>query len=223
MSTLRSPAVAGVMARLIAAGAREDADGKARVRAREAELGHMVYGRERADLYRTAPIAVAPEVGEFLYVLAVATGARRIIEFGASLGFSTVYLAAAVRDAGADGTVITTELDERKAEMATVNLAEAGLADVVDLRVGDALETLAETPAPVDLLFLDGWNDLYLEVLDLVEPRLRAGALVIADLSPDDPACDAYRARLEDPASGYATTTVPLDAGVVVSVRRAAA
>jgi predicted O-methyltransferase YrrM len=119
--------------------------------------------------------------------------------------------------------VITTELDERKAKMAAVNLAEAGLADVVDLRVGDALETLAETPRPVDLLFLDGWNDLYLEVLDLVEPRLRAGALVVADLGSDDPACDAYRGHLEDPANGYATTTVPLDAGVVVSVRLAPA
>jgi hypothetical protein len=63
MSTLRSPAVAGVVARLIAAGAREDEAGKARVRAREAELGHMVYGRERAALYGTAPIAVTPEVG----------------------------------------------------------------------------------------------------------------------------------------------------------------
>jgi predicted O-methyltransferase YrrM len=220
MSTLRSPAVAAVLARLIAAGRREDEAGKARVRAREAEVGHIVYGRERAALYRTAPIAVTPEVGELLYVLAAASGARRIIEFGASLGFSTLHLAAAVRDAGAGGTVITTELDERKAEMATANLAEAGLADVVDLRVGDALATLAETPAPVDLLFLDGWNDLYLEVLELVEPRLRPGALVVADLSPDDPACDAYRARLDDPASGYATTTLPLDAGVVVSVRR---
>lgn len=223
MFTLRSPPVAGVMARLIAAGAREDGASKTRVRAREAELGHKVYGRELAELYRTAPIAVTPEVGELLYVLAAASGARRIIEFGASLGFSTVHLAAAVRDAGAGGTVITTELDERKAEMATANLAEAGLADVVDLRVGDARETLVETPAPVDLLFLDGWNDLYLEVLELVQPRLRPGGLVVADLSPDDPASDAYRARLEDPASGYATTTVPLDAGIVVSVRYAQA
>lgn len=220
MSSLRSPSVVGVLDRLIEAGVLEDEVGKARVRAREAEVGHKVYGRERAELYQTAPIAVTPEVGELLYILAAASGAGVVIEFGASLGFSTLYLAAAVRDVGAHGQVITTELDERKAEMATANLAEARLADVVDLRVGDATDTLAETPSPVDMLFLDGWNDLYLEVLALVEPRLRAGALVVADLSPDDPACDAYRARLEDPASGYLTATVPLDAGVVVSVRR---
>ena len=220
MSSLRNPGVAAVLDRLVEAGAREDDAGKARVRAREAAVGHKVYGRERAELYRTAPIAVTPEVGELLYVLAAASGPGVVIEFGASLGFSTLYLAAAARDVGTDGRVITTELDERKADMAAENLAEAGLADIVDLRVGDARETLAETPSPVDMLFLDGWNDLYLEVLALVEPRLRAGALVVADLSPDDPACDAYRARLEDPASGYLTATVPLDAGVVVSVRR---
>ena len=219
MSTLRSAAVAAVLARLIAAGDREDGAGKARVLARERELGHKVYGRERAELYRTAPIAVTPAVGELLYVLAAASGAHRIVEFGSSLGFSTIHLAAAVRDMGA-GTVITTELDVRKAELAAANFQQAGLADLIDVRVGDARQTLADVPSPVDMLFLDGWNDLYLDVLALVERRLRSGALVVADLSADDPASDAYRTRLEDPASGYLTTTIPLDAGVVISVRR---
>jgi len=73
--------------------------------------------------------------------------------------------------------------------------------------------------ADVDLLFLDGWNNLYLAVLDLVEPALCAGALVIADLSAGDPEHDSYRRRMHDPAGGYASVDVPLDAGVVVSVR----
>ncbi|HEY4098797.1 MAG TPA: class I SAM-dependent methyltransferase [Baekduia sp.] len=217
-STLRTDAVVGVLDRLVAAGLREDEPGKERVVRRETELGHKVYGRERAELYGTAPIAVTREVGELLYVLATAAKARMIVEFGASVGFSTIHLAAAARDTS-DATVITTELDERKAQLAHENLAAAGLADLVDLRVGDAQTTLADLSAPVDLLFIDGWNDLYLPILALVEPRLRPGALVIADLSAGDPSCEAYRTHVEDPANGYFTITLPLDAGVTVSTR----
>ncbi len=68
-------------------------------------------------------------------------------------------------------------------------------------------------------MFLDGWNDLYLDVLAVVEPRLADAALVIADLSPDDPNLDRYRAHMDTPEHGYVTVTVPLDAGVVVSFR----
>jgi predicted O-methyltransferase YrrM len=216
--TLRSEAVVAVLDRLSAAGAEEDRAAKERVAAREAELGRKVYGRERSELYGTAPIAVTRDVGELLHVLAAAARACTIVEFGASLGFSTIHLAAALRDAGG-GTVVTTELDERKARLARSNLVEAGLDDLVELRVGDARVTLRDLPAPVDLLFLDGWNDLYVAVLELVEPRLRSGALVVADLSADDPACAAYRAHVDDPARGLASVTLPLDAGVVVSVR----
>jgi predicted O-methyltransferase YrrM len=73
--------------------------------------------------------------------------------------------------------------------------------------------------AAVDLLFLDGWNNLYLSVLDLLEPKLSPGALVIADLSEDDPEQVPYCERVHDPAGGYVSVTIPLDAGVVVSSR----
>jgi predicted O-methyltransferase YrrM len=216
--TLRSDAVVAVLDRLAVAGDREDQAAKQRVQDRESALGHKVYGRERAELYGTAPIAVSPEVGELLSLLATAGDARTIVEFGTSLGVSTIHLAAAVRDNGG-GTVITTELDEHKAHLAHENLAAAGLADLVDLRHGDAQVTLADLSAPIDLLFLDGWNDLYITILELVQPHLRPGALVVADLSADDPACDAYSAYVHDPAHGYFTITLPLDDGVVVSTR----
>jgi len=61
------------------------------------------------------------------------------------------------------------------------HIEEAGLAAVVDVRLGDALETLKEVPEPLDLAFLDGWKDLYLPVLELLKPRLRPGAVVLAD------------------------------------------
>jgi predicted O-methyltransferase YrrM len=199
----------------------EDPPAKARVRARERELGARVYGRERAAVYGpAASLAITPEVGELLYVLATARQARTIVEFGASLGFSTIHLAAAARDTGAGARVISTEIEPDKAEIARRNLAEAGLDDLVDLREGDALETLRDVDE-VDLLFLDGWNNLYIPVLDLIEPSLSPAALVIADLSEGDPEQVPYCVRMHDPAGGYVSVTIPLDAGVVVSSRAA--
>src|SRR6185437_8098834 len=180
--------------------------------------GKRVHGRERATLYGSAAsLSVTPEVGELLYVLALARRPRTIVEFGASLGFSTIHLAAAARDLG-DARVITTELEPEKAEVARRNLAEAGLDDLVDLREGDALETLRDLDT-VDLLFLDGWNNLYVSVLEMLEPVLSSGALVVADLSAGDEEQNSYCERMHALASGYASVEVPLDAGVVVSVR----
>ena len=114
--------------------------------------------------------------------------------------------------------MITTEIEPEKAATAQRNLAEAGLDDLVEMRVGDALATLRDVQE-VDLLFLDGWNNLYEPVVDLLEPRLSPGALVIADLSADDPDQVSYVERMHAPETGYITVDVPLDAGVVVSVR----
>jgi predicted O-methyltransferase YrrM len=187
------------------------------MRAHEQQLGNRVYGRERGAVYGLAPLSITPEVGELLYMLALARQANTIVEFGASLGFSTIHLAAAARDIGG-ARVITTEIEPDKARLARQNLAAAGLEDVVDLREGDALTTLSDV-ADVDLLFLDGWNNLYLAVLELLEPALSEGALVVADLSAGDREQDSYGQRMHDPGSGYASVEVPLDAGVVVSVR----
>jgi predicted O-methyltransferase YrrM len=219
-ATLRSERVQRVLSELRRRAETDDPPAKARVRAREQELGHRVYGAERSALYGpAASLAITPEVGELLYVLALARRASTIVEFGASLGFSTIHLAAAARDLGA-GRVISTEMDPDKAGAARDNLVATGLADVVDLRVGDALDTLRGV-RDVDMLFLDGWNNLYLDVLDLLEPSLRAGALVVADLSQGDPEQVPYCEHMRDPGGGYVTVEVPLDAGVVVSVRNA--
>ena len=214
-STLGSPHVERVLTRLSRLAQAEDPSAVARMRAHEQKIGRRVYGRERGAVYGLAPLAIKPEVGRLLYVLAMARRPHTIVEFGASLGFSTIHLAAAARDLG-DARVITTEIEPDKATAARENVADAGLGDVVDLRLGDALETLADV-AEVDLLFLDGWNNLYLEVLDLLEPSLAPGALVIADLSADDPEQVAYCDRMNDP--GWLSVTIPLDAGVVVSSR----
>src|SRR5436190_1990394 len=89
-STLHDPAVAAVLARLRAQADSEDAPAKVRVAGQERELGRKIYGRERADAYGGAPLAIAAEVARLLYVLAVARRPRTIVEFGASLGYSTI-------------------------------------------------------------------------------------------------------------------------------------
>ena len=89
-----------------------------------------------------------------------------------------------------------------KAQRAAENLADAGIDDLVEIRVGDALATLTDLHADVDLLFLDGSNDLYLAVLAVPEPHLAPHALVIADMSHDEPHHARCREHVTDPAHG---------------------
>ena len=219
-STLQTAPVREVLSRLHAQADREDVEAKRRVRDRQSELGHRLTQAQRYELYGDAPLAIIREVGELYYLLVVSHRPTTIVEFGASHGISTIYLAAGIRDAGGAGrALITTEVLAHKAELARRNLRECGLLDVVEMRVGDALETLADGPSAPDMVVLDGRNDLYLPVLDLLAPRLPAGALVVADLNTDDPDVLAYQRRIRDPGSGFFSIELPLDAGIELSVR----
>ncbi|MCA3780538.1 MAG: O-methyltransferase [Burkholderia sp.] len=169
------------------------------------------------DLYarlKDFPLPVSRETGTLLYMLARSGGARAIVEFGTSFGISTLHLAAALRDNGG-GRLITSEFEPSKVARAQANLTAAGLADLVELREGDALRTLAvDLPESVDLLLLDGAKALYPEILARVEPRLRAGAFVVADnaeYSPD------YLAYVRAPENGY--LSVPFGGDVELSMR----
>ena len=90
-------------------------------------------------------LAVSPTYGRFLYAIARAYKATRIVEFGTSMGISTIYLAAALRDNG-DGHLIGTELEPAKVARARANLDAAGLGDLVDIREGDTLGAFEEGP-----------------------------------------------------------------------------
>jgi predicted O-methyltransferase YrrM len=145
-------------------------------------------------------LPVSRDTGHLLYMLARIAGARTIVEFGTSFGLSTLHLAAALRDNGG-GRLITTEFEPSKAARARDNLEAGGLADLVEIREGDALETLASgLPGMIDLLLLDGAKSLYLDVLGLVESRLRTGAVIIADNADH---CPEYLEYIGDPANGY--------------------
>jgi predicted O-methyltransferase YrrM len=159
-------------------------------------------------------LAVSPETGVMLYMLARAIGASSIVEFGTSFGISTLHLAAALRDNGG-GRLIGTEFEPSKIAHARENLAAAGLSDLVEIRAGDALETLAsDLPDTIDLVLLDGAKPLYPRVLALIEKRLRTGALIVADNADW---CPEYLGRVRSPAGGY--LSVPFAADVELSMR----
>ncbi|MDR7279398.1 O-methyltransferase [Catenuloplanes atrovinosus] len=173
--------------------------------------------QERADLLAEAYMPVSARGGDLLYALTRAARPERVVEFGTSYGISTLYLASAVADNGA-GHVVTTELSTVKVAAARANLAEAGLSDAVTVLSGDALATLADVPGPIGLLLLDGWKDLCLPVLRLLEDRLAPGALVIAD-DVSFPTMAPYLDYVRDPASGYVSVEFPVDDGMEISCR----
>jgi predicted O-methyltransferase YrrM len=124
-------------------------------------------------------LAVSADEGRLLYLLARGSGAKLIVEFGASFGVSTVYLAAAARDNG--GRLVTTEAHPGKCAAVRASLAEAGLDGGTTLLEGDARETLVDVDSGIDFVFLDGWKGMYLPVFELLRPKLADGALIAAD------------------------------------------
>jgi predicted O-methyltransferase YrrM len=167
-----------------------------------------------ADKY----IALERAQAAFAYLTARALGARSVVEFGTSFGVSTIWLAAAVR-ANGGGKVVGTELVATKALRAREHVEEAGLADVVEIREGDARETLRHLDASVDLLLNDGFPMLALEIVKLVAPRLRPGAVVLTDnVGTFRANYAAYVAYVRDPANGFRSTALPFKSGTEYSV-----
>lgn len=172
------------------------------------------YAALYSDLKEFA-LPVSRETGTLLYMLARATHARSIVEFGTSFGLSTLYLAAALRDNGGQGRLITSEFEPSKIARAKANLAAGGLADLVEFREGDALQTLAvDLPEAIDLVLLDGAKALYPDILGRVEPHLRTGAIVIADNADFSP---EYLEHVRSIANGY--MSLPFGGDVELSVR----
>jgi len=174
---------------------------------------------EEARRFKDLYIPLGPETGRFAYLVARSIGARRIVEFGTSFGISTIYLAAAVKDNGG-GLVIGSEIEPGKISKARANVEEAGLSKYVEIREGDAQESLRDTGGPVDLALLDGWKDLYVPILELLTPQLRPGAVVLGDNIKTFPkALAPYVARVQDPNGGFRSVTLPLGEGTEFSVR----
>jgi predicted O-methyltransferase YrrM len=220
MSMLDSPAVAGLLKQLFAQADQDDPAAFERVNAALKRLPHPPDQRQRAELMREVYMPVSPDVGRLLYVLARGRSAKVIVEFGTSFGISGIHLAAAARDAGG-GRVVTTELDPIKAERAAQNFRAAGLSELVDIRVGDAFETLKSgVGGSIDLLLLDGWKEAYLPMLRLLEPQFSPGALVVADdldIAPE--ALASYLGYVRQPGNGFVSVEVPLGDRIELSLR----
>ena len=198
-NTLEDPKVAAALERMYReSNAQWDA-----LREMQRELEHLasVSAQERADALSDFYLPVTPVAGRLLYALVRAARPTTIVEFGMSLGISAIHLAAAVRDNGR-GRVVTTELSAAKVAAAKATFTQTGLDEFITVLEGDALTTLPTTSGPVDFVLLDGWKELYLPVIKLVEPRLSPGALIVADnteMSDTQPYLDHVR----DPDNGY--------------------
>ena len=216
MTTLTQPTLSILLDRLFA-----ESDALEDVFRREMEsLSPEQRAADRADYrqfyarLKDHPLPISRTTGKLLYLLARSVGARNIIEFGTSFGISTLHLAAALRDNGG-GRLIGSEFEPSKILRARENLAAGGLSDLVEVREGDALDTLArDLPNSIDFVLLDGAKNLYPSVLSLLEGRLPAGALIVADNANASP---EYLARVRSTAHGY--LSVPFADDVELSMR----
>lgn len=127
---------------------------------------------------RNIPI-VGPAVGRVLYQLALTLRAKTVFEMGSAVGYSTIWWARAV---GPEGRVIYTDGDKKNAAEAKRYFEKAGVADLIDVRIGDALEILSEQkPSSFDIIFNDVDKEDYPRVFRLAVPRVRSGGLFITD------------------------------------------
>jgi len=150
------------------------------------EFGKILRGLSKGLFRKLKPedmektyIAISKEAGAFIYDLLIQSEAKNIVEFGTSFGISTLYLGAAAKHN--NGQVITTELLPSKCEVARQHFKDAELDSYIELREGDAMETLQDAPEGIDFLLLDGWNDLYLPLLQQLEPKFKTGTLIYTD------------------------------------------
>jgi predicted O-methyltransferase YrrM len=192
-----------------------------------ASLGdRLKEGSGPHPIFRDVYSAVTEERGGLLYLIGRAIQARRVVEFGSSFGISTIYLATAVRD-NREGNprsvaeVIGSEMEPHKCAAATKNLQAAGLSDIAKILPGDALETLRAVEAPVDLVFLDGRKDLYLAVLKLLKPKLRAGAVILSDnIYSFKREVAPFIEYMQSGTNGFASSSLNISDGMEFSVFR---
>lgn len=184
-----------------------------------------------AEAARTRFPIIGPASGQLCYLLARLIRARTVFELGSGFGYSTAWFATAVRENGG-GTVHHTVWDEALSVRARKHLAALGLAEVVQYRVGEAVEALRETPGPFDLLFCDIDKAGYPAALPVMAEKLRPGGLLItdnllwhgrifdaADQSPETNAIREFT-RLVTQSSEWIPALVPIRDGLLVAQRR---
>ena len=142
-------------------------------------LTKSLYRPVQPSDFKDVALAISNEQGEFLINLIVENNFKKIVEFGTSFGISTLFLALGAKETG--GNIVTSEILEIKAKRALQNFQEAGVSEFIEVRIGDAMETLRDYSQPIDLLLLDGWKDLYLPLFRMLEPNLHSNSVVYVD------------------------------------------
>jgi predicted O-methyltransferase YrrM len=220
-SSIHSAPVRAVLHRLHAEAGQQKLGlvGLGAALARDKLLGRTSSMSHEVERLRNLYVPVSQKQGQLLYLVARSLGATRIVEFGTSFGISTTYLAAAVQDNGG-GVVIGSELEPNKVATARRNLEEAGLSKFVEIREGDARETLQDPGGIVDMVLLDGFKELYLSILKMLTPHLRQGAVVLGDnIFTFRRALAPYVSFVQNPDNGFFSVTLFLGDGTEYSVR----
>lgn len=161
------------------------------------------FGRREGGMWN-----VGREGGALLAWLIRLIDARRVLEIGTSNGVSTIWMARSLRELG--GQLVTLEVDPRKVEMATENLQQVGLDQVVTIVEGPALNSLEAIQGPFDLVFIDAAKDQYPAYLEAVRTKVRPGSIIAADnVSSDNPQSEEYRtAVLVDPGLDHVELSI---------------
>jgi predicted O-methyltransferase YrrM len=221
VSVLGDPKLQAIVDRLQAASvAQEPATGAYFAeRIKAGDLSWEGFDERLTAFMADKLVALEPIKAEFCHLMCRSLRATRVVEVGTSFGVSTLYLAAAVR-ANGGGTVIGTEHEPAKAAAARGTFAEAGLADLIDLREGDLRETLKVIEGPVDFVLMDIWTEMARPAMELITPHLRPGAVVMADNTVQAArGYEPFFAFVNDPANGLTTMTLPFDGGLEMVVK----
>ncbi|KAI9658762.1 MAG: hypothetical protein M1821_002322 [Bathelium mastoideum] len=180
------------------------------------------------DIMRDKFIALTADKTSFMYQLIRAKGALNVLEAGTSFGVSTIYLglavgqnAAAAGKAPDEAKVIATEYEPSKAQKAREHWRAAGshVEPWIELREGDLRETLKDNLPKIDFVLLDIWTPMVLPTIKLVEPKLRPGAVILADNTiASHRGYAEYLEYIRQPQSGYRTMTLPFPEGLEMTL-----
>ncbi|MDP9013033.1 MAG: class I SAM-dependent methyltransferase [Pseudomonadota bacterium] len=187
--------------------------------AKLAALGNTLHARRDEFL-----LPIGPEVGRFLHSLILAKRPARVLELGTSYGYSTLFLADAVKQTG--GRMVTMDLADYKQAHARAMLDKAGISDVVEFRRGDAVAMIDADSGPFDFVLLDIWKELYVPCLRAVYPKLSDEGIIAADNIIEPPMWreDArkYRSAVGS-LPGMQSALIPIGNGIELSVKWSAA
>jgi len=165
-------------------------------------------------------ISIGPETGRFLHSLILAKKPKRILEIGTCYGYSTLFLADAARAVGAK--VVTLEIAEKKQAYAKDQLERAGLTDVVEFHLGDAIASIQADTGTFDFALLDIWKDLYVPAFEALYPKLSTKGIVASDnmIFPDEARISARALRKAITGKpDMQTTLLPIGQGIELSCK----